>query len=71
VLIGLVILYNAAVVALVTDTDIRYIDVMMPLSIALAGLSFGSFIGARKRPDDLQRHPSTSHAKPNKVLIPA
>ena len=47
-LIGLVILYNAAVVALVTDTYIRYIDVMMPLSLALAGLSVGSFVSGER-----------------------
>lgn len=41
-LIGVIVLYNDMVVALVTDTYIRYIQVTIPLSIILAGLSINS-----------------------------
>jgi hypothetical protein len=41
-LIGLIVLYNDMVVALVTDTYIRYIQATIPMSIVLAGLSINS-----------------------------
>lgn len=47
VLMGLIIIYNAAVIALVGGTYIRYVDQIAPLSILLAGLSVSSFVGGR------------------------
>jgi hypothetical protein len=43
-LIGLVILCQASVIALATDTAIRYVDQILPLSILLAVLSVSSLL---------------------------
>jgi hypothetical protein len=52
-LIGAIVIYNDAVVAMVTDTYIRYIQATIPLSIILAGLSTSSFVRVGLRSEGL------------------